>query len=265
MPGSWRACADSRSVAPLLFPAPPEQWRAPDSVLGPLSGEPPAPGAADPRFRAAFNGAVYAMRRLHPRPRLRLDCRLAWYFDSLNSCERLELEGRYAHCVPPARRGLDGAGRTAAIGISTVVAWPDGGRWVALAAPMRARAVPGRGGLLHVVPSGMFAPPYSVTANVRRELKEELGVDGLPHRLWLAGVAVHRLNQRPEICTLLELPRRPPVRLNEEFAARAVEVPLHAGLRCGQLPGFFAAGAAALVLAARLLHSPAFREAAGPG
>jgi ADP-ribose pyrophosphatase YjhB (NUDIX family) len=258
------ACRSSRQSAlpcePLLFPAAPEQWRTPESVLGPLLDEPPPPSGAPGRFdlSRAFNGPVYAMRRLHPRPRLRMDCRLGWYFDTLATCERLELEGRYRRCSIPVMRSLDGCTRTAGIGISTVVAWPDGGGWRALAAPMRARAMPDRAGLLHVVPSGMFAPPYSVTENVRRELAEELGLCLDPRRLRLTGIAVHALNQRPEICTALLLRRRPGVRWNDEFAPRPVEVPLRAGLSVQALPGFFAPGAAALALAARLLPAPGF-------
>lgn len=120
--------------------------------------------------------------------------------------------------------------------------------------------MPHRAGLLHVVPSGMFAPPYSVVENVRRELREELGIELAPRLLRLTGVAVHALNQRPEICTLLLLRRRPAVKLNEEFAPRVAEVPLRPGLALGDLGGFFAPGAAALVLAARLLGAGAAEE-----
>lgn len=244
-----------------LFPAPRAQWRAPESVLGSLSAGAPAQGNLDRRFEAsgAFNGPVYAMRRLHPAPRLRIDCREGWYFESLNTSERLELEGRYRRCPAPARRALDGAGRTAAIGISTVVAWREGGAWRALAAPLRARTMPHRTGLLHVVPSGMFAPPYSVIENVRRELKEELGVDLDPLRLRLTGVAVPALNLRPEICTMLLLRHRPLALLSrEEFVPRLIEVELRPGLTLEALPGFFAPGAAAHVLAARLLEEAEF-------
>lgn len=245
---------------PLLLPAPSSQWRAPESVLGPLWGEPPPPAQPDSRFRGAFNGPVYAMRRLHDRPRLFLSCRPGWYFDSLNSCERLE-SGGCARFRPPARRPLDGSGRTAAIGISTVVAWRAADGWRALAAPLRARPLPCLTGLLHVVPSGMFAPPYSVTANVEREMEEELGLRLDPRRLLLAGAAIDPRNQRPEICTLYVLSHRPAGRLNEEFAPHLLEVPLPGGLRIGQLAGFVSPGAAALVLAARLLHAaaPAWR------
>ncbi len=245
----------------MLFPAPPPQWRAPESVLGILTDEQPAPGGLHPRFAdsRAFNGAIYAMRRLRTGPWLRLDCRTGWYFDSLNTCERLELEGRFRRCPPPARRSLDGSVRTAAIGISTVVAWREGGSWRALAAPMQARAMRERAGLLHVVPSGMFSPPYSVIQNVRRELREELGVDLEPRRLLLAGVALNALNQRPEICTLLLLRHRPAGRLNrDEFAPRLIEVELRSGLAPEALPGFFAPGAGALALAARLLGVAGF-------
>ncbi len=261
MPGSWPFRRQPPGQALWLFPAPQAQWRAPESVLGSLSAGRPAPGNLDPRFEAsgAFNGPVYAMRRLHPAPRLRIDCREGWYFESLNTCERLELEGRYLRCPPPARTGLDGAGRTAAIGISTVVAWYEDGVWKALAAPMRARTMPHRAGLLHVVPSGMFAPPYSVTENVRRELKEELGLDLDPLGLRLTGVAVAALNLRPEICTALVLRRRPLARLSrDEFAPRLTEVELRPGLTLEALPGFFAPAAAALALAARLLEQAEF-------
>lgn len=261
MPGSWPFRRQPAERNLLLFAAPPEQWRAPESVLGLLLNEPPPPARLHPRFDpgGVFNGPVYGMRRLRTHPWLRIDCREGWYFDSLSTSERLELEGRYQRCLPPARRSLDGAGRTAAIGISTVVAWREGGGWKALAAPLRARTMPHRAGLLHVVPSGMFAPPYSVTENVRRELEEELGLDLDPRRLRLAGVAIHALNQRPEICTTLLLRHRPPVLLNqEEFAPRLIEVDLRPGLTPEALPGFFAPGAGALVLAARLLARAVF-------
>lgn len=261
MSHSWplRGRLPSRTVS--LFQAPQAQWRAPESVLGALTGEPPAPGGLHPRFESsgAFNGPVYAMRRLRTEPWLRMDCRTGWYFDSLNTCERLELEGRFRRSPPSEKRSLDGSGRTAAIGISTVVAWPEGGSWRALAAPMQARAMRERAGLLHVVPSGMFAPPYSVIGNVRRELVEELDVDLDPRRLRLTGVALHTLNQRPEICTALLLRHRPAARLSrEEFAPRLFEVELRSGLTPEALPGFFAPGAGAIVLAARLLGMAGF-------
>jgi ADP-ribose pyrophosphatase YjhB (NUDIX family) len=248
--------------APLLFPAPRRQWRAPESVLGLLCGGRDAAGEVHPLFagRQAFNGPVYAMLRLRVEPRLCLDCREGWYFDSLNTAERLEMEGRYWRCSIPARRSLDGSGRTAAIGISTVVAWPEGRGWKTLAAPLGAKAMPHRAGLLHVVPSGMFAPPYSVVENVRRELREELGLELAARQLRLTGVAVHALNQRPEICTLLLLRRRPAVKLNEEFAPRVAEVPLRPGLAPGDLRGFFAPGAAAMALAARMLAEAPAQE-----
>lgn len=241
---------------PLLFPAPPSQWRLPESVLVPLWGIPPEPRQPVPCFPGAFNGPVYAMRRLHTAPRLFLSCRPAWYFDSLETCERLELEGRYRRASPPPRLTVDGSARTAAIGLSTVIAWRAAG-WRALAAPLAARSMPHRAGLLNVVPSGMLAPPYSITANARRELEEELGLRLDARRLLLAGVAVHALNQRPEICAVYVCPSRPGGRLNEEFAQRLLEIPLTPGLRTAHLGAFFPPGAAALVLAARLLHHPA--------
>ncbi|MEJ5368747.1 MAG: hypothetical protein WHT08_10535 [Bryobacteraceae bacterium] len=256
VPDGWPSRQRPAGPEPLLFPAPPAQWRAPESILGPLQGVAPAHSAPASRFPGAFNGPVYAMQRLHAGPRLFLTCRPAWYFDSLETCERLEREGRYRHERPPERRAMDGSGRTAAIGISTVMAWRAAGGWRALAAPLAARSMPQRAGLLHVVPSGMLAPPYSIAANVRRELQEELGLSFDPRRLWLAGAALNPLNQRPEICTVYVCPCRPGGRLNAEFAPRLVEIPLTPRFRLAQLGSFFPAGAAALVLAARLLFHP---------
>lgn len=256
VPDGWPSLQRGRAGAPLLLPAPPWQWRAPECVLGPLWGEPPEP-PPDPGFPGAFNGPVYAMRRLHTSPRLCLSSRPAWYFDSLRTCERLELEGRYRRCSPPRRRAMDGSGRAAAIGLSTVVAWRSEGGWHALAAPLAARSMPHRSGLLHVVPSGMLEPPYSILANAQRELEEELGLRLAPRRLLLTGVALHVLNQRPEICTLYLCPHRPAGRLSPEFAPRLVEVLLRPGLNMAELGAFFPPGAAAMVLAARVLFHPA--------
>lgn len=248
-----------QAIRAAMYPAPRDQWQDPESVLGRLVGALPPPGALHPLFRGRdlFNGPIYAMLRLHPRPRLMLDCRPGWYFDSMNTCERLELEGRYRNTQPPHPLWRDGAGRTAGIGISTVVAWREAGTWVALAGRVQPKSMPERAGQIHVAPSGMFAPPFSVTENVRRELLEETGLALEPGALQLTGVAVNLLNLRPEICTLLITDGRPAAVAGEEFQGpwMAIPLPINAAGLSARAPRetFTVPAAAALRLAARLL------------
>lgn len=250
------------TVPAALYPAPPGQWDDPESVLGVLEGALPPPPELDPRFRrqAAYNGRIYAMRRIRLRPLVQIDCRPGWYFESLNTCERLELEGRYETEWPPRRLWRDGAGRTAAIGISTVVAWRESGRWLALGGRIRSKSMPQRAGQIHVAPSGMFAPPYSVAANVRRELRQETGLELVPGALRLTGVAVNLKNLRPEICTLLVVSRPPEALPCGEFEPAPLRVPVpvrHADHSPADVSGaaFTPPAAAALLLAARLLRA----------
>lgn len=249
-------------VAAALYPAPRPQWEEPESVLGRLEGMLPPPAPLSPGFDGTgiYNGPIYAMRRLRLRPRLVLDAFPAWYFDSVNTCERLEAEKRFENAFPPRRLWLCGTGRTAGIGISTVVAWREGGQWMALAGRLRPKGMPWRAGLLHVVPSGMFAPPWSVEANVGRELAEEAGIQLAPHALRLTGVAVNLRNLRPEICTLLVVEHPPAALAEQEFETAPLAVPLPAGRPRHSVPrclpaAFIPPGAAALLLAARLLRS----------
>lgn len=250
------------AVPAALYPAPPGQWNDPESVLGVLEADLPPPAPLDPLFQgaAAYNGRIYAMRRIRLRPRLQIDCRPGWYFDSLNTCERLELEGRYESGPPPRRLWRDGTGRTAAIGISTVVAWRESGRWLALAGRITSKSMPARAGQIHVAPSGMFAPPYSVAANVRRELREETGLELGPGALRLTGVAVNLKNLRPEICTLLVVSRPPEALPSNEFEPAPLRVPVPVrpeDTSPADVSGaeFTPPAAAALLLAARLLRA----------
>lgn len=248
-------------VPAALYPAPRPQWDDPESVLGCLEGALPPPAPLAPVFGAAglYNGEIYAMRRIRLRPRLAIDARPGWYFDSMNTCERLEAEGRFEREPPPRRLWRDGADRTAGIGISTVVAWREGGQWLALAGRVRPKSMPQRAGLLHVAPSGMFAPPWSVAANAGRELAEETGIELPAGALRLAGVAVNLRNLRPEICTLLVVQRPPAALAADEFDAAPIAVPVPVRGGRGQLPAFGGTAftppaAAALLLAARLLR-----------
>jgi len=256
-----------RPVHAALYPAPRAQWNDPESVLGELSGQAPPPARLDPCFRAAglFNGPVFAMQRIRLHPRLAIDCRPGWYFDSMNTCEKLELERRFSTRFPPRRLWRNGAARTAAIGISTVVAWPGGEGWLALAGRMQPKSMPHRAGQIHVIPSGMFSPPFSVTENVRRELAEEAGLALPPQGLRLAGIAVNLENLRPEICPLLALDRPPRATPREEFEPELCPVPLPCG-NAAPPPAlaeavFAVPAAAALLLAARLLRCAGIRSA----
>ncbi len=249
-------------VPAALYPAPRPQWDDPESVLGSLEGELARPAPLAPCFAASglYNGRLYAMRRIRLRPRLAIDCRPGWYFDSINTCELLEAEGRFDRRPPPRRLWRDGTGRTAGIGISTVVAWRESGQWLALAGRIRPKSMPRREGLLHVAPSGMFAPPWSVAANVSRELKEETGLELPPGALRLTGVAVNLRNLRPEICTLLVVHGPPEALDGDEFASPPLAVPIPVQAGRGR-PSVFAGteftppAAAALLLAARLLRA----------
>lgn len=250
-------------------PAPPSQWRRVESVLGDLDLTAPARAELDARFDGLnlFNGEVYAMERLHHKPELRLDCRLGSYFGSMNTCETLELElldefpslrGRSTVDFAQFDRRLERRNgpdpRTAAIGVATLVVC--GGE--ILLGRLAPKAMPHRTGQWHVVPSGMFAPPYSIENAVSIEMREELGVTLDPSRLYFSGVATNLMNLRPEICTLLVLDRAQEFRLSDEFLPGLTRIPftteadlIHTlGLHSGNISP---AGAAALFLGLRLL------------
>lgn len=244
------------------YPAPPCQWHEPDSILGRLDAGLPPSNLLDSRFSAAglFNGAVYAMTRLRTRPRLRMDAYAAWYFDSLNTSETLELELLEGRPHPPGLRHLEGSGRTAAIGIATLLALRRPPGYDLVLGRLAPKAMAHRAGQRHVAPAGMFAPPYSVTANVAVELREELGLDLSAGRLYLSGAAVNLLNLRPEICTVFVMDDPGPLAANEEFLPGLERVPLAADagmIRALHLTpdSVTPPGAAALFLGARLLRS----------
>lgn len=204
---------------------------------------------------------TYTMRALVTDGKLRLECELGSYFRALDTCDTLEWEilsnatqlagedesaFRAFDAKLPLRRNLhdtvtnpvaDGTGRSAAIGISTLIAFNDGSRFQLLIRRRSRRGVAVHAGLLHVIPSFMFQPAtvnipeeFSVQHNIFREYLEELFSRPEPEdtegdyryfygdprlkylralisageaRLLLTGVAVNLLNLRPEICTLL--------------------------------------------------------------
>lgn len=200
------------------------------------------------------------MTRLRTRPRLRMDAHAAWYFDSLNTSETLELELLAGRPHPSGLRHLDGAGRTAAIGIATLLALRMPRGYDPVLGRIAPKAMPHRAGQRHVVPSGMFAPPYSVTANVANELKEELGLDLSAGRLYLSGAAVNLLNLRPEICTVFVMDDPGTLAANEEFLPGLERLRLASDaemIRALRLTpeSMTPPGAAALFLGAKLLRS----------
>ncbi|MBN9659738.1 MAG: hypothetical protein J0H49_16255 [Acidobacteria bacterium] len=251
------------------MPAPAGQWRQVESALGGLEPKDPPLAELEARFHGLnlFNGEVYALERLLRRPELRLECRRGSYFGSMNTCETLELElleqlpalsgNSTADFVQFDRRLERRNGperRTAAIGVATLVVC---GRELLLG-KLAPKAMPHRTGQYHVVPSGMFAPPYSIENAVSVELREELGVDLDPGCLYFSGVATNLLNLRPEVCTLLVLDRAQEFRLSDEFLPGLTRVPLTTeadlirslDLHAGSISP---AGAAALFLGLRLL------------
>lgn len=252
------------------MPSPASQWPRVESVLGDLDLTGPAQIELDARFDGVnlFNGEVYAMERMHRRPELRLDCRLGSYFGSMNTCETLELElldelpslrGRSTVDFVQFDRRLERRNReeqrTAAIGVATLVVC--GGE--ILLGKLAPKAMPHRTGQWHVVPSGMFAPPYSIENAISVEMREELGGILDPARLYFSGVGVNLMNLRPEICTLLLLEEKDHFRLSDEFLPGLTRIPFSTeadlirtlGLHAGSIAP---AGAAALFLGLRLLR-----------
>ncbi len=134
---------------------------------------------------------------------------------------------------------IDGSGRSAAIGISTLVAFNDGNKMVLWLKRRSKKGVAVSPGLISVLPSGIFQPvtdflgkEFSIRHNICREYLEELfdrpevrepgteiGPDFfyndpcLQHlftllgmekaELLFSGIAIDLLTLRPEICSLL--------------------------------------------------------------
>lgn len=265
-----------REFPVLCWPAPRAQWNDVDSATGELDERPPVASPLSEEFagRPVFNGEVCAMTRMRVRPCLRLEVRRGLYFDSLNTCEALELEWRrevargqeWAGRLPRrqaagSRPWLDGRGRCAAVGVATLVAWRHAGRVQLLMARLGDKAMPERAGLWHVAPAGMLTPPGSVRRQVMEELAEELpGLSAQSGTLYFSGIALNLLNLRPEICTVLVLdgPAREP-RLNAEYRGGACLVEYRGDARLVRELDLRAGtatppGAGALYLGTRLLQ-----------
>lgn len=213
------------------------------------------------RLGPKVNLISYSMKTLLVNGKCQMECNLGNYFNSYQSSEILEWEIRsridklkggdekdfkkfqkqlthrqdlHKSVSDPVKSG---AGRCAAIGISTLIAYKHKGETKLL---MRRRAKPGvplRAGLLHVIPGFMFQATsdykeleYSVTYNIFKEYLEELFdkpeelnrnlhpnhiyadkrlqylltlLNNGEARLYFTGITMNLLNLRPEICTLL--------------------------------------------------------------
>ena len=262
-----------------VYPAPTSQIRFPDSVLLGLEDAPDQEVAVqDSSFRqlrkqlgaVLKNDPTFTMKELiidqnqsGQTTQVGLKCGLGTYFEALDTCDALEWEilskftdltGSTAAAFEqfdrqlPLRSALhakvanpvrDGRHRSAAIAISTLVAYYNEMRDLTLWLQLRSATTTAvHSNLIHVIPSFMFQPTtvylkeeFSVRHNIYREYLEEIfdrrelrkrstghwryfyGDPCLRYlrrllytqeaELYLSGVAVNLLNLRPEICTVL--------------------------------------------------------------
>lgn len=228
-----------------VYAAPRRQWAEVETVLGAVEERAPEQGGLDERFAGLglFNGPVYMMTGLRVRGGLRMEGRRGWYYESMNTCELREMGVRVRRLAR-------------AIGIATLLAVREGGGYELMLGRVAGKGMGHRAGKLHVAPSGMMEPPWSVRENVEREMREEVGLE--MGRLYLSGVAVNELNGRPEICTVCVVEAGATARLNGEFSG-AVRVRLGGDEEMARALGLtperiVPPGAAALFLGARLLR-----------
>jgi hypothetical protein len=247
-----------------------------DSVLLDLQDTSPEDYQLEPRdatFRQLWDQTLrrghlqdlptYTMKRLTAsEDRLGIVCERGSYFRAVETCDALEWEAvtsaatelndsskeafeRFDATLPLRCRLhaivddpiTDGRHRSAAIAVSTLVAFNDEGQYYLLLSRRAGEGVTAYRGLLHVVPSFMFQPvaghyreEWSIRHNIYREYLEELFDRPEPQggmtawrqfyvdpclvylrdleergdaRLYLTGIAVNLLNLRPEICTVL--------------------------------------------------------------
>ncbi len=152
--------------------------------------------------RVLYNGNTFVLKKINLEENApKLDCALGTYFDAVSTCDALETELLDAirkfspstasevlaccprrssfckMCIDPAQSG---AARSAAIGISCLIAYSDGRDYFGL---LRARSpqVAAHPGKYHVIPAGMFgadtdaiSKEYSLRHSFFREYQEEL-------------------------------------------------------------------------------------------
>ena len=201
---------------------------------------------------------TFVLDQIITSPTLKISARLGTYFHMLMTCDALDVEIReYApHPLPPPpveggeqsevlpyrsqikRREvlINGAGRSAAIGMTTLVVFPKNGNYHTLIG-QRSGSTAIEPGRFQVIPAGVFQPittniaaEWNLTTHLEREILEELFGLPEPHEpplnpcyfadhpaylhlqdlkahglatFHLAGIAINLLTLRPEICTLL--------------------------------------------------------------
>lgn len=256
------------------FPASENQQKTPDSVLLSFTDTYPSDDQLSPKdatYRAlrekvvptlnTLNRLSFTMKDLKTNGQLGMKCELGRYFMALDTCDSLEWEilskahdlkstdidsfekfdrqltlrkELHAQVVYPVR---DGSHRSAAIAMSTLIAYADEGSTFLLLKNRSATGVAVHPHLVHVIPAHMFQPAtvildkeFSVKHNFYREYLEECfgrpePEDGAPDwryfygdphlvelfdllktgraEFYLSGIAVSLLNLRPEICTVL--------------------------------------------------------------
>lgn len=200
--------------------------------------------------RNLFNGTTYIQKRIRRKP-LRVSGEFGKYFDMVATCAALDQELKDAseskllrlpsrsqlhRHLPADQAMINGAGRSAAIGVACLTVFNHQGEYKAILARRSAKAAtdPLQ---FHVMPAFIFQPSdengafpeeWSVKHQVYREYLEELF--GMPEvvpdrydyfyehpamkhlqgllntgeaELYLTGVVINLLTLRPEICVLL--------------------------------------------------------------
>lgn len=252
---------DGQSHPLIVFPPAPEQAADVDSVLGPLHE---GAAAGDESFafydrdflrslqnsgRNLYNAPTYILHDLQAAP-LRISARVGHYYDMVATCIALENElwaaaagdllhlpnrGRLHAEVPPQDVLHSGRGRSAALGIATLIVFKHGAEYRAMLA-RRSRQAATDPLAYHTLPAMIFQPmgpqpaqEWSVSHQIYRELLEELFGMPEPARpqradyfyqhpallelramladgragLYLTGITLNLLTTRAEICTLL--------------------------------------------------------------
>jgi hypothetical protein len=207
-----------------------------------------------------YDRPCFTMIQMHQSPTLALECGLGSYLRALDTCDEFaweifcnheKLTGESPtlferfdnHLLFRSRLHsavddpvCDGQRRSAAVAVSTLIAFYDDER-LTLLLKRRSKTVAVHSGMVHVIPSFMFQPAtsyldeeFSVVHNFEREYLEELFNRAEPEEsegdwqyfygdsrlrylrsliangnatLLFTGLAVNLLNLRPEICLLL--------------------------------------------------------------
>lgn len=255
-----------------IYPAPETQINDPETVLHSLQKICPKDNQLNPKNanyrecleiteRRLEDRPTFTMAELITTPKLELKCEIGSYFRSLDTCEALSWEiasksnklkdvneedfKKFDELLSMRSQihnqinnpVINGKFRSAAIGISTLLAYKDDGKynlWLRRRSPTKVALGANR---IHVIPSFMFQPStafldeeFSVKHNIYREYLEEIFsipeakegegdwqyfygdpnlqflkklIDSGEAKLYLSGIAINLFNLRPEVCTVL--------------------------------------------------------------